>query len=338
MNERRRTLLRGISAVGANGLLGWSGRAAAAEAPPEITRIRLGKVPTACLSPIYVAEELLRGEGFTEIAYVSEGRVGVGGVPGAHALGEGVIDIQQNFAAPLAVALDEGASIQLLAGVHVGCFELVATKRVRKITELKGKTVAVLGRGSAPHIFLASIATFVGLDPNRDINWTFSPVAESKQALAEERIDAMLAFPPDAQELRANGVGNVLLNSAKDRPWSQYFCCLIAANRDFAQRHPVAAKRALRAILKASEICAADPDRAVKAYLRQGLATNERYVGQAMREVPFGAWRDYNPEDTVRFYALRLREAGMVKKSPQELLAEGTDWRLLEQIKKEMKT
>ena len=73
---------------------------------------------------------------------------------------------------------------------------------------------------------------------------------------------------------------------------------------------------------------------AVKAYLGQGLATNEKYVGQAMREVPFGAWREYNPEDTVRFYALRLREAGMVKKSPQQLLAEGTDWRLLDQLKK----
>ena len=337
MNERRRMLLRAMGAGGATSLLGYPEQSALAELPPETTRIRIGKVPTACLSPIYVAEELLRSEGFTDVAYVPEGPAGVGGVPGAHALGEGAIDIQQNFAAPLAVAMDEGASIVLLAGVHAGCFELVAAKRIRKITDLKGKTVAVLGQGSAPHTFLASIATAVGLDPNRDIHWSFTPLAESKQALAEERIDAMLAFPPDAQELRAKGVGNVLLNSAKDRPWSQYCCCLIAANRDFAQRHPVAAKRALRAILKASEICAVDPDRAVKAYLGQGLATNERYVGQAMREVPFGAWRDYNPEDTLRFYALRLREAGMVKKSPQQLITEGTDWRMLNQLRKEMK-
>ena len=75
----------------------------------------------------------------------------------------------------------------------------------------------------------------------------------------------------------------------------------------------------------------------MKAYLGLGLATNEQYAGQAMRELPYGKWREYNPEDTVRFYALRLREAGMVKSSPQNLIAQGTDWRFLDQLKKEMK-
>jgi NitT/TauT family transport system substrate-binding protein len=337
MNRNRRRWMGAAGAAGVGTLLGWPWRSAFAEPPPETTRIRIGKVPTVCLSPQYVAGELLRSEGFTDIEYVTDKEIGVGGVPASRALGEGRIDIFTNFAGPLAVAIDSGFPIVLLGGVHVGCFELVATHSVRRITDLKGKTVAVLGPGSAPHIFLASIATSVGLDPSRDIHWSFSPVAESKQALAEERIDAMLAFPPDAQELRAKGVGNVLLNSAKDRPWSQYFCCLVSANREFVQRHPVAAKRALRAILKASEICAADPDRAVKAYLGLGLATNEQYVGQAMRELPYGKWREYNPEDTLRFYALRLREAGMVKKSPQQLIAEGTDWRFLDELRRELK-
>jgi len=130
----------------------------------------------------------------------------------------------------------------------------------------------------------------------------------------------------------------VLLNSAVDRPWSEYFCCLVSANRDFVQRNPVATKRALRAILKGSEICASNPDRAVKAFLEQGFATSKEYVGQAVREVPFGRWRDFNPEDTLRFYALRLREAGMVKKLPQQLIAEGTEWRFLTELKKELKT
>src|SRR5262249_16918412 len=147
--------------------------------------------------------------------------------------------IGMNFAAPLAVAIDGGSPIVLLAGVHAGCFELFATKRVRRITDLKGKATVVPGPGSAQHIFLASIATSVGLAPNPDINWSYAPPAEAKQALAEERIDAYLAFPPDAQELRAKGVGHVLFNSATDRPWLQYFCCLVSANRDFVRRNPV---------------------------------------------------------------------------------------------------
>jgi NitT/TauT family transport system substrate-binding protein len=43
------------------------------------------------------------------------------------------------------------------------------------------------------------------------------------------------------------------------------------------------------------------------------------------------------PEDTVRFYALRLQEVGLIKSTPQKIIAEGTDWRFLEEIKRELK-
>jgi NitT/TauT family transport system substrate-binding protein len=56
-----------------------------------------------------------------------------------------------------------------------------------------------------------------------------------------------------------------------------------------------------------------------------------------MKEVPYGKWREYNLEDTVRFYALRLHEAGMIKASPQKIIAQGTDWRFLNELKKELK-
>ena len=56
-----------------------------------------------------------------------------------------------------------------------------------------------------------------------------------------------------------------------------------------------------------------------------------------MQDVPYGRWREYAPEDTVRFYALRLHEVGMIKTTPQKLLAQGTDWRFLNELKKELK-
>jgi NitT/TauT family transport system substrate-binding protein len=57
-----------------------------------------------------------------------------------------------------------------------------------------------------------------------------------------------------------------------------------------------------------------------------------------MKEVPYRKWRDYEPEDTLRFYALRLREAGMVKSTPQKIIADGADWSFLDQVKRELKT
>jgi NitT/TauT family transport system substrate-binding protein len=242
-----------------------------------------------------------------------------------------------NFAAPLAVALDEGARISVLAGIHVGCFELIATDRVGKISDLKGKTVAVLAIGSAQHIFLSSMATQVGLDPRRDINWATSSADTAKQLLAEGKIDAFLGFPPDPQELRARNIGHVVVNSAVDRPWSQYFCCMAVANREFARQHPVATKRALRALLKATDLCLSEPERAANAYLSHGFSTRREHALQAVKDIPYGGWRDYDPEDTLRFYALRLHEAGLVKSGPNKMIAEGADWRFLNELKGELR-
>jgi NitT/TauT family transport system substrate-binding protein len=327
----RRAFLHGAAAAGMTRLLGVP--SAEAESPLETTRVRLGSLASICLSPQYVAEDLLRAEGFTDIRYPQTS----GGVPGAKELGAGDADIGTNMAAAIVVAIDVGTPIVVLAGVHVGCFELIATDRVRTIKDLKGKTVAVFGLESAQYLFLASMAALVGLDPRKDITWVDLPSAEAKGLLAEGKIDAFLGFPPDPQDLRAKKVGHVVVNSATDRPWSQYFCCMVIANREFVARHPVATKRALRAILKGDEVCALDPARAARAYRDRGFDAPAPLVLQALKDVPFGQWRAYDPADTLRFYALRLHEAGMIKGSPQRILAQGTDWRFLNELKRELK-
>src|SRR5262249_18538131 len=154
-----------------------------------------------------------------------------------------------NFVAPLIIRLDAGDPITLLGGVHVGCYELFGTDRVHAIRDLKGKTVEIIELGSPQHIFLSSMLAHVRLDPRKDVNFVQHPAAEGKQLLAEGKVDAYLGFLPDPQELRARKVGHVVVNSAADRPWSQYFCCLATGHREFVTKHPIATKRALRAIL-----------------------------------------------------------------------------------------
>src|SRR5439155_889027 len=251
------------------------------------------------------------------------------GIAGARALASGEVDITLSFSAPFIIRVDAGDPIAMLAGAHVGCFELFGTERVRSIGDLKGKTVAVPALGSSQHLFLSSMAAYVGLDPSKNITWVISPSPEAVQLLAEGKIDAFMAFPPYPQELRARQIGHVVVNSSVDRPWSQYFCCVVAGNREFVQKHPVATKRALRAILKATDVCALEPERAAQSIVDKGFTQSYAYALQTMKEVPYDKWREYNPEDTVRFYALRLHEAGMVKSSPEKLIAQGTDWRFL---------
>jgi NitT/TauT family transport system substrate-binding protein len=129
----------------------------------------------------------------------------------------------------------------------------------------------------------------------------------------------------------------VILNTVADRPWSQYFCCMVVGNRDFVRRNPIATKRALRAILKASDLCAREPEKVARFLVERGYVDRSDYALQSMKEVAYGKWKEFNPHDTVRFYSLRLYEAGLIKSSPQKILAQGTDWRFLNELKKELK-
>jgi NitT/TauT family transport system substrate-binding protein len=158
------------------------------------------------------------------------------------------------------------------------------------------------------------------------------------QLFSEGKIDAFLGFPPEPQELRDRNIGHVVLDSAVDRPWSQYFCCLLAGNAEFVHRHPIATKRVVRAILKAADLCVAEPERVAQMLVDDGFTKRYDYALQALNEVPYDRWREFDPADTIRFYALRLHEAGMIGSSPNKILADGTDWSFLNELKRELRT
>jgi NitT/TauT family transport system substrate-binding protein len=332
MIQSRRNFLTTLTAAGATSILG-ARETLADEAPPETTTIRIGKIPGICIAPQYLAADLLRAEGLTDVRYVES----EAGLPLLDRIAGGEVDFTLMFAAPIVVALDAGHPITAVAGVHVGCFELFANERIQSILDLKGKSVGVQGLGSSPHLFLASMSTYVGLDPLHDIHWVTSPSVKPMQLFAEGKIDAFLGFPPEPQELRARNIGQVVVNSALDRPWSQYFCCLLVGRREFVRDHPSATKRVTRAVLKAADLCAAEPERMAQRLVEGGFTPSPDYARQTLTELPYGLWRDYDPNDTLRFYALRLHEAGLITASPNQILADGTDWRFLNELKRELK-
>jgi NitT/TauT family transport system substrate-binding protein len=69
----------------------------------------------------------------------------------------------------------------------------------------------------------------------------------------------------------------------------------------------------------------------------RGFAINYDYALQTLNDVPYNKWRDYDPEDTMRFFSLRLREVGMIKSSPNKIIADAADWRFLNELKRELK-
>jgi len=328
----RRQFLRAAAGAGVGAVCGLRSTSAVAEPPPDRDRIRRIAITGICITPEYGARDLLLTEGFTDVQYVG---VSASGVEAARAVAAGKADITLTFVAPLIMQVEAGDPIVMIGGVHAGCFVLFGGERVRAVRDLKGKTVGVQALGSSQHVFLASMMAHVGLDAKKDVNWVTHPTRESMRLLGEGKIDAFLGFPPDPQELRAKKIGQVVVDSGKDRPWSQYFCCMVGGNRDFVRKNPVAAKRALRALLKASNLCALEPQHAASLIAARGY--DYQYALETLKDIRYDKWRDYDAEDSVRFYALRLQEAGMIKSTPQKIITQGTDWRFFQDLKKELK-
>jgi len=324
----RRTFIRTLGTLASASMLGLPLRAEATEPPPEITTIRLFDGPFLCFAPLYIAEDLLRLEGFREVIYLK----GDSAPPTENS------DIDIWGAPSILPHLDRGMPQIVLSGIHAGCWELFAQHRVRRIGDLKGRRVAVAKTNALEHVWLSSMFAYVGIDPRSDVQWvqTGSLKASQRAFLADE-VDAFLAFPPQPQEMRLAKAGHVLLDTTFDKPWAQYFCCLVTGRRDFVNDHPIAAKRALRAMLKAADICATQPEQVARFLQKKGIEPRYEVSLDVLTRLPYHHWRDWNVADTLRFHALRLKDVGMIQSTPNDLIARCTDQRFLDALKREMK-
>jgi len=348
--QSRRRFLANVAFAGAAGLggagvvgLGNGRKSLAAEPPPETTKLRLLEQPVTCFAPQWAARELLYDEGFTDVQYMTWGR-DTRAFWAEKNLLSGVVDISVSFLPTALIEIDAGAPLVWLAGAHIGCIELLGGERVRSTRDLKGKTVLITSFRDYVHSFVSMFVAYVGLDPKKDINWLIVPkinFSEVGQQLANGSIDVFMAGPPWASMLRERKIGHMLVNSTTDKPWSQYFCCMIASTKEFVRRNPVATKRAVRALVKAIDLCASDPERVARLLVERNVPQfydwHYEYILQGLKEIPYGQWREFDPEDSVRFYALWMRDVGMIQKHPQEIIDEHSDWRFLNELKRELK-
>jgi NitT/TauT family transport system substrate-binding protein len=319
--QSRRDFLARASWATAAGVLG-ARPSLANEGPPETTTIRIFRDPSICVAPGFISKELLRADGFTDVRYVSTSDY----------------DFKFETAAWVVSKVAAGEPFTALAGLHPGCYELFVHEPIRTISDLRGKRVGITISGGGSHLLLTIMVAQVGLDPHQDIEWVTTPTATPMQLFADGQVDAFLGFPTEPQELRARNIGRVLLNTATDKPWSGYFCCIAFGNRDFVREHPIATKRFLRAVLKTADFCAAEPARAARRMVEAGFTERYDYALETLTELPYASWREFDPEDSLRFFALRLHEVGMIKSSPNKIIAEGADWRFLNELKRELKT
>jgi NitT/TauT family transport system substrate-binding protein len=330
----RRELLRLATAAGAAALGGLTPGRAAAEPPPETRTLRILQFPSGCQGPVHAAEELLRSEGFSDVRYIPSSST----QDNLRMLDTRAVDVSIQFSAPLIMEIERGAEVVTLGGIHAGCFVLFGRDNVRGVRGPEGQD------GVRPRVRQrgAALRGKQGRLRRRE--------PREGHHLGDAFRGRRDADVPGRQGgcghgLSADGPGatspedrHVVVDSTTDRPWSQYFCCLMVTHRAFPGRHPVAAKRLVRAIVKANAICAQEPERVARLLVERGVVKQYDYALQILKELPYARWRDYDSTDTLRLYALRLHEAGMVKSTPQKIIAQGSDLRFVDELRKELKS
>jgi NitT/TauT family transport system substrate-binding protein len=321
LRRTRRRFLETLSFAGSAALLGIP-RASGDDLRQQTTSIRLARHPAIGFIPRSAVDERLRAEGFIDIRY-----------PDANiqreapeAIARGKADFALGFIGDHIQAIDGGAPIVVLAGIHAGLYELFVRPGIRHPIQLDGKRV---GLKAASPVLLYLIAANVGLrPPHQDI--PFLPNA--LELFIEGKIDAFLGFPPESQELRQRHVGEVLINTTVDPPWSQHFCCALAGNKAYVQKYPLATQRVLNAIISAADYCATDPKGAAQRLIDEAVTTRYDYALQAVKAIPYSKWRDHDSADMMQFYTRRMREAGLIKTDPSKIIAENADWRFIDQL------
>jgi NitT/TauT family transport system substrate-binding protein len=333
INQNRRRFLAGLSAAGGASLIGNS-TPAWAEPPPETTSVRLPRWINGsyCWAGLYLAGELLRAEGFTDVRYVQGDKK----VDQRWWIANGDTDFSVNYA-PIHIAqIENDVPIKVVTGLHSGCLELIAIDSIKSIADLRGKRVGTYNMDSPSYVVVALMAAYVGLDPVNDIEWVLAK-EKPMEAFLEGRFDAFLFPAPITQQLRARKFGHTILNNTLDPPWSQHFCCMISATSEYVDKYPVATKRVLRAILKSADLCKSDPSWSAKQLVDRGFLPSFEYALQTLADTRYDVWRDYDAEASMLFFALRMQEVGFIKSTPQQIIAKGTDWRFLNELKRELK-
>ena len=240
--------------------------------PPETTTIRLQKYINSGprFAPLYLAEQFLTAEGFTHVQYIDH----AGADATLQQIASGEIDIGMPFPDDVTVAADRGDPLVVLAGVHNSAFVLFGNDQVQTLRDLRGKRIATYG-DSGIYTFFATLLAYVGIDVG-EVEFVEVGLLDAIGKALEGAFDVWMAIPPLSTVYRANKIGHVIVDGHVDPPWSQYFGAVATGNRDFVEKHPAATKRALRAIMKATDACAKDPEGAARYLVDKGARRSRR--------------------------------------------------------------
>ncbi len=276
----------------------------------ETNKIRVGVIGLTCEAPIYVAVE----KGFFKEAGLEVELVNCQWATYKDALALGRYDVTHHLVMYFLKPIEQGMDVKFTGGIHRGCLRVQAgvNSDIRTVADLKGKTVGVPGLGTPPFMFATRVMANHGVDPSRDVKWRVYPAGELGLALDRGLVDAVADSEPIGSLLLAEGKVRNIADQAKDKPYSDEYCCAVLVNGPFLKANPKASAAATRALLKAAKWVDANPLEAARLSVEGGyIASTVALNGQAIANL------DYIPnvsgaQTAVLQSARDMKAAGML--------------------------
>ena len=337
----RRAAIRGLGlaglGLGAATVLGCGGGSEdkpKVEPPPEVTALRMPLSTPLCETAMFLAEKYLAEEGFTEVKFIPYQAPTVPWM----LVSSGEADFGVDNLS-LLLRADVGEPLTFLAGFHTGCGAWVGNDSIKSAADFKGRTIGV--GGTDPLVNFDYLATLMflanaGLNPARDVTFVTrpGPLAQLTPPFDEGKFDGFWAGLPVLYQARAAKLGHEISNMMMDKPWSENYCCGVGANRNFVQKNPVATKRALRALMKASDEAESQPTAAARYVVDKGYRPNYDDVVQSFKEMGHNRWREMDHAASARFWLRSLQAAGLLKGAPEKVISDGVNLSFINELRK----
>jgi NitT/TauT family transport system substrate-binding protein len=167
--------------------------------------------------------------------------------------------------------LQGGLDFKLVARIQSGCMEVITPNNssIKKLDDLKGKTVALEGMGNGPMTIFSSIIRKDKIDPVKDIKWKTYSVEQIKEVLSKNEIDAAVIWEPTNTNVNQNF--KVLYSSSKERSTYMHFSnSFIALNNNLIKNEPKTAQSLAIAWLKTAKWIEKNPKETIEIALKDG--------------------------------------------------------------------
>jgi NitT/TauT family transport system substrate-binding protein len=163
--------------------------------------------------------------------------------------------------------LEQGFDVKIVAGTHGGCMRALAPtgSTITKISDLKGKTVAIGDMAGPDKNFFSIQLVKAGIDPNKDVEWRQYPGNLVRLAVEKGEAHAMLASDPLAYLWLKDGTLKEV-GSNLDGPYKDMSCCIVGVRGSLLRDEPLVARGLTQALLDAAMFASQNPDKAAKSF------------------------------------------------------------------------